>query len=71
MAPNGGVAADVPPSRLKSVKGLLKLQAAPLGFASFDQEVVARAQALVMDCIGRFLQDDDRRAMYTDALTSS
>lgn len=44
--------------------------AVPLGFASFDKDVVARAQALVADRLGRFVQDDEQYAQYYRALAS-
>jgi hypothetical protein len=43
-------------------------QAVALGFASFDEQVVARAQNLVADSLGRFIHDDLRYHRYLGVL---
>ncbi|MCP3404065.1 hypothetical protein [Bradyrhizobium sp. CCGB01] len=45
-------------------------QAVPLGWATFDEQVVARAQTYVADRLGRFVQDDVLYDRYTDALSA-
>jgi hypothetical protein len=50
--------------------GAISGQAVPLGLASFDQEVIGRAQSLIADRMHKFVKDDERCVRYCDALIS-
>ena len=41
-----------------------------LGLASFDDAILARAQSMLNERLGRFVQDDTAYRRYTDALSS-
>ncbi|MCW2189469.1 hypothetical protein AB7M45_002239 [Bradyrhizobium elkanii] len=45
-------------------------QAVPLGFASFDQDVIARVQSFASDRINKFVQSDEQRDQLAKALSS-
>lgn len=44
-------------------------QPVALGLASFDEQVLARAQSFIADRLGRFVHDDARYKEYADALS--
>jgi len=45
-------------------------QPVPLGWASFDDQVVARTQAYVEDRLGRFIRDDLLDSRYAEAMSA-